>query len=56
MADVVVRKRILTVEEILHERGPAPSRPQKRASALAIIRNPFAGRYVEVIALYMDDL
>ena len=56
MADVVIRKRILTVEEILHERGPAPARPQKRASALAIIRNPFAGRYVEVIAPYMDDL
>jgi hypothetical protein len=56
MAEVVVRKRILTVEEILHERGPAPARPQKRASALAIVRNPFAGRYVEEIAPFMDDL
>ncbi len=56
MADVTVRKRILTVEEIFHERGPAPARPQKRASALAIVRNPFAGRYVEEIAPFMDDL
>jgi hypothetical protein len=56
MAEIVVRKRFLTVEEILHERGPRPPKPQKRAAALAVIRNPFAGRYVEEIAPFMDDL
>lgn len=56
MPEVVVRKRILTVEEVLHENGPAPARPQKRGAALAVIRNPFAGRYVAEIASFMDDL
>jgi hypothetical protein len=56
MADVVVRKRILTVEEIFHERGPIAAKPPRRAAALAVIKNPFAGRYVEAIAGFMDDL
>ena len=56
MADVVVRKKIVTVEEIFHEFGPRPAVPQRRAAALAVIRNPFAGRYVAEIAPYMDDL
>ncbi|MEX0810078.1 MAG: amino acid synthesis family protein [Dongiaceae bacterium] len=56
MADVVVRKKIVTVEEIFHEFGPKPAVPQRRAAALAVIHNPFAGRYVAEIAPYMDDL
>jgi hypothetical protein len=56
MADVVVRKKIVTVEEIFHEFGPKPAVPQLRAAALVVIRNPFAGRYVADIAPYMDDL
>lgn len=56
MADVVIRKKIVTVEEIFHEFGPKPTVPQRRAAALAVIANPFAGRYVAEIAPYMDDL
>lgn len=56
MADVEIRKRLLTVEEIFHEGGPASPLPLKRAASIAIIRNPFAGRYVEEIAAFMDDL
>jgi hypothetical protein len=56
MADVEIRKRLLTVEEIFHEGGPASPVPLKRAASIAIIRNPFAGRYVEEIAAFMDDL
>ncbi|MEX2202154.1 MAG: amino acid synthesis family protein [Dongiaceae bacterium] len=56
MADVVVRKKIVTVEEIFHEFGPKPTVPQRRAAALAVIHNPFAGRYVADIAPFMDDL
>jgi hypothetical protein len=56
MADVEIRKRLLTVEEIFHEGGPASPVPLKRAACIAIIRNPFAGRYVEEIAAFMDDL
>lgn len=56
MPEVVLRKRVIIVEEILHEGGPPPERPLLRGAALAVIRNPFAGRYVEDIAGFMDDL
>jgi hypothetical protein len=56
MPDVQVRKTLLMVEEIFHEGGPVSSTPLRRAAALAVIHNPFAGRYVEDIAGFMDDL
>lgn len=56
MPEVVLRKRVVLVEEILHEGGPPPERPLLRGAALAVIRNPFAGRYVEDIAGFMEDL
>ena len=56
MLEVQVRKTLLSVEEIFHEGGPASSSPLRRAAILAVIHNPFAGRYVEDIAGFMDDL
>lgn len=56
MPEVVLRKRVIIVEEILHEGGPPPAQPLLRGAALAVIRNPFAGRYVEDIAGFMEDL
>jgi hypothetical protein len=56
MPEVHVRKRLTTVEEIFHEGGPIASAPLRRAATLAVIQNPFAGRYVENIAGFMDDL
>jgi hypothetical protein len=56
MAEIEVRKRVLVVEEILHEGGPVAAVPLRRAVALAVIRNPFAGRYEEEIAPFMKDL
>jgi Amino acid synthesis len=56
MPEVQVRKRLTIVEEIFHEYGPVSRKPLRRAAALAVIRNPFAGRYVEEIAGFMDDL
>lgn len=53
---VEVRKRVLTVEEILHEGGPPAKSPPRRAAALAVIRNPFAGRYEPNIEGFMEDL
>lgn len=53
---VVVRKKAIFVEEIFHEGGPCATVPLRRAAALAVIRNPFAGRYVEDIAFFMEDL
>ena len=56
MPDVEVRKKLITVEEILHEGGPVVAVPLRRAAALAVVRNPFAGGYVDEIAPFMDDL
>lgn len=56
MPKVEVRKKLMLVEEIFHENGPASDKPLRRAAAVAVIHNPFAGRYVEEIAAFMDDL
>ena len=56
MPEVVLRKRALIIEEIFHEGGPPASVPLKRGAAMAVIKNPFAGRYVEEIAQFMKDL
>ncbi|QRG08441.1 amino acid synthesis family protein [Xanthobacter dioxanivorans] len=56
MPEVKIRKRLMIVEEIFHEGGPAAAIPRRRAAALAVIENPFAGRYVEEISAFMDDL
>jgi len=56
MPEVVIRKKALVVEEIFHEGGPVAAVPLKRGAALVVIHNPFAGRYVEDIAGFMDDL
>ena len=56
MPEIAVRKRIITVEEIFHEGGPPAKMPLRRGALVAVIHNPFAGRYVEEIAGFMDDL
>ena len=56
MPEVKIRKMLTSVEEIFHEGGPSAKTPLRRAAALAVIHNPFAGRYVEEIAAFMDDL
>jgi len=56
MAEIAVRKYLISVEEIFHEGGPVAARPLKRGAVIAVIRNPFAGRYVEEIAAFMEEL
>ena len=56
MPEVKVRKTLVQVETIFHEGGPAPEAPQKRAAAIAVIENPYAGGYVEDILPFMKDL
>jgi hypothetical protein len=56
MPEVVLRKRALIIEEIFHEGGPAAAVPLRRGAAMALIHNPFAGRYVEEIQHFMKDL
>jgi hypothetical protein len=56
MPDVEVRKVVRVVEEVFHEGGPRAEIPLRRAAALAVILNPFAGTYVESIEEFMNDL
>src|SRR5574343_212340 len=56
MTLIAIRKRSLTVETIFHEGGPAPERPLRVASACAVIRNPYAGRYEENLLPFMAEL
>jgi hypothetical protein len=56
MPEVELRKRVVIVEEIFHEGGPLTQKPLRRAAALAVIRNPFAGNYVQEIAGFMENL
>jgi len=56
VAEIQIRKILVQVEEIFHEGGPAAAVPPRRAAVLAVIANPFAGRYVEDIQPFMADL
>jgi len=51
-----VRKFATVVEEILHEGGPPPARPLKQGACLAVISNPYAGRYVPDLLPLMEEL
>lgn len=56
MPEPVIRKSAVIVEEIFHEGGPAAQKPLRRGAILTVIKNPFAGAYVEDITGFMDDL
>jgi hypothetical protein len=56
MPKVVLRKTAFSIEETFHEGGPISSNPPRRAAAIAIIENPFAGRYEADIQGFMEDL
>ena len=45
--NAIIRKIVTVVEEVHSEMGKAVSPPTRRAAAIAVIENPFAGRYVE---------
>lgn len=42
-----IRKLVVTVEETRSEQGQSIDPPTRRAAAIAVIENPFAGKYVE---------
>jgi hypothetical protein len=56
MPIVDIRKRLVIVEDIFHEGGPRAGTPYRRGAIVSVIRNPFAGRYVEDILGFSDDL
>jgi hypothetical protein len=42
-----IRKLVVVVDETFTEMGRAVTPPVRRAAAIAVIRNPFAGRFIE---------
>jgi hypothetical protein len=56
MAEAKVRKMQIQMEEVFHEGGPVAAKPQRRGVILAVIENPFAGKYHAEIQGFMDDL
>ncbi|WP_048645211.1 amino acid synthesis family protein [Nitratireductor soli] len=56
MPEFTLRKIALLTEEIIHEGGPARAAPRRKAAVMALVKNPFAGRYVEELESAMDDL
>lgn len=51
-----VRKTALTVETVWHERGPRLAAPLLVGTSIAVIRNPFAGRYEPGLMLLQASL
>lgn len=56
MSLVSIRKVKLDVEEVFHEGGPRRSSPLRIAVATAVITNPYAGKYVEDLLPFMQEL
>ena len=56
MPEFPIRKIAVVIEEIFHEGGRSAKEPRRRAAAMAAVKNPFAGRYVEELQSAMDDL
>jgi len=49
-----IRKLVTVVEETRVEMDRAVDPPTRRVAAIAVIENPFAGRYVEDLSLLID--
>ncbi len=56
MSLIEVRKYQLSVEEILHDGGAPAAQPLRVGTALAVVRNPFAGRYEPDLLPFMATL
>jgi hypothetical protein len=56
MSEVSIRKSQLIVDNIWHDGGAPLKEPRLRGAILTVIRNPFAGRYVEDIQPFMKPL
>jgi hypothetical protein len=54
MSKAVIRKLVTVTDEIHCEMGREISPPTRRAAAIAVIENPFAGRYVEDLSDLME--
>ncbi len=56
MPDFRLRKTTLFIEDIHHDTCPDRAPPRRRAAMIALVANPFAGRYEPDLQPAMDDL
>lgn len=56
MAEFTLRKLVVQIEETHHEGGPEAAAPRQKAAILAVVKNPFSGRFEPDLAAAMDDL
>jgi hypothetical protein len=56
MSLIQIRKKLLSVETIHHEGGPAAAVPLRMVAAGAVVRNPYAGRYEPDLLPFMAEL
>ena len=54
MSRAAIRKLVTVTDEIHREIGRVIDPPTRRAAAIAVIENPFAGRYVEDLSELID--
>lgn len=56
MPEFPVRKIAVFSEEIFHDGGAPSDTPRRRAAAMALVKNPFAGRFADELQPAMEDL
>ena len=56
MSLVEVRKRALNIETTHHEGGPRANPPLRMGAAIAVVSNPYAGRYEPDLMPFMAEL
>lgn len=56
MSLIQVRRTALTIETVFHEGGPPPPTPLRQGCALAVVRNPYAGRFEDNLLPFMAEL
>ncbi len=49
-----IRKMVTVVEEVREEMGKKVDPPHRKAAAIAVLKNPFAGKYQEDLSELMD--
>ena len=54
MSKAIIRKMMTVTDEIHREMGREITPPTRRAAAIAVIENPFAGHYVEDLSELME--
>jgi hypothetical protein len=56
LPDFPIRKLLTLTEEIRHDGGPPPETPRLRGAAIAVVANPYAGRFEPELQPGMEDL